>query len=102
MSKDTSYSAIMARKGAILKRSTGIDYESFERSPLAFDYEGLMHSCPYVLQDVQRILSETGVGQTPLVELKNMTALVRSISPPGPYSFNRATSPCHSGLPEKR
>jgi cysteine synthase len=42
-----------------------------------------MASCQYSLEDVQRVLEETGVGNTPLVELRNITELVRSISPPG-------------------
>jgi threonine synthase len=80
---DMSYSGIMARKKEILRRATGIDYEKFETSPIAFDYEGLMNSCEYSLEDAQRVLEETGVGKTPLVELKNITKLVRSTSPPG-------------------
>ena len=80
---DNSYSPVMSRKKEILKRATGIDYDKFEISPITFDYEGLMNSCEYSLEDVQRILQETGVGNTPLVELKNLTELVRSISLPG-------------------
>lgn len=80
---DMSYSGIMARKKEILRRATGIDYEKFEISPIAFDYEGLMNSCEYSLEDAQRILEETGGGKTPLVELKNITKLARSTSPPG-------------------
>lgn len=80
---DNSYSEVMARKGDILKRATGIDYREFEKSPITFDYEGLMGSCKYSLEDVQEIFLQTGVGETPLVELKNLTQLVRSVSPPG-------------------
>jgi len=80
---DTSYPAVMSRKKEILKRATGIDYGKYERSPITFDYEGLLHSTPYSLEEVQKVLQETGVGRTPLVELKNLTQLVRSISSPG-------------------
>ncbi|MGO8989466.1 MAG: 2-amino-4-oxopentanoate thiolase subunit OrtB [bacterium] len=80
---DTSYAAVMSRKNEILRRGTGIDYQEYEISPIAFNYEGLMTSPQYSLTDVQRILKETGVGNTPLVELKNLTELVRSISLPG-------------------
>lgn len=80
---DTSYAAVMSRKNEILRRGTGIDYQEYEISPIAFNYEGLMASPQYSLSDAQRILKETGVGNTPLVELKNVTELVRSISPPG-------------------
>jgi threonine synthase len=73
----------MARKAEILRRATGIDYQSYERSPIAFDYEGLMSSCGYDFEEVLDVLEDTGVGRTPLVELKNITSLVRSISAPG-------------------
>ena len=78
-----SYSEIMSKKKDILLRSTGIDYEQFENSPITFEYEALMNSCNYTLEDIQKILQETGIGETPLVELKNLTELIRSISPPG-------------------
>ncbi len=78
-----TYANVMARKKDILMKATGIDYEAFEISPIAFNYEGLMASCQYSSEDVQSVLEETGVGNTPLVELKNITELVRSISPPG-------------------
>jgi threonine synthase len=80
---DLSYHGVMSRKKEILRKATGIDYGTFEISPIAFNYEGLMGSCEYSLEDAKRILWETGVGNTPLVELKNLTDLVRSISPPG-------------------
>ena len=80
---DTSYAAVMSRKNEILRRGTGIDYQKYAISPIAFNYEGLMASPQYSLTDVRRILKETGVGNTPLVELKNLTELVRSVSPSG-------------------
>jgi hypothetical protein len=80
---DTSFATVMSQKNEILKRGTGIDYQEYEISRIAFNYEGLMASPRYSLMDVQRILKETGVGNTPLVELKNLTELVRSVSPPG-------------------
>jgi cysteine synthase len=80
---DTGYAAVMSRKNEILRRGTGIDYQEYEISRMAFHYEGLMASPQYSLTDTQRILRETGVGNTPLVELKNLTELVRTVSPPG-------------------
>ena len=79
----TGYSEVMSRKKEILLKATGIDYDEFEISPVAFDYEGLMNSCGYSLEEVNEILRETGVGQTQLTELKNLTDLVRSVSPSG-------------------
>ena len=80
---DNSYAEVMARKKDILSRATGIDYGEFEKSPITFDYEALMGSCDYSPEDIQGIFLQTGVGETPLVELRNLTELVRSISPPG-------------------
>jgi len=81
--RDIRYGAVMSRKNEILRRGTGIDYQRYEISPISFDYEGLMASSQYSLEEAQRILKETGVGNTALVELKNITKLVRSVSPPG-------------------
>jgi len=83
MKNDASYSSVMSRRNDILKRSVGINYQEFEISSLAFDYERMMNSCGYSLSDVQKIQQETGVGNTPLIELKNITELVRSVSSPG-------------------
>jgi len=83
MKNDTSYPAMMSRKNEVLKRSIGIDYQQFEISPLAFDYEGLMRCCGYSLSDIHKVQTETGVGNTPLIELRNITELVRSVSAPG-------------------
>ncbi len=80
---DNSYSAVLARRGEILRRATGLDYKRYELSPVAFDYEGLMASPGYSFEEVVAVLAETGVGGTPLVELKNITEAVRSFSPPG-------------------
>ncbi|MCI2424739.1 PLP-dependent lyase/thiolase [Candidatus Acetothermia bacterium] len=81
--KDASYLAVMARRNEVMKRSVGIDYEEFEISPLAFDYERLMATTGYSLDDVYAIQRETQVGNTPLVELKNLTALARQLAPSG-------------------
>lgn len=81
--RDTSYAAVMARKNEIMKRSVGIDYSKYELSSIAFDYEGMMAEAGYSLDEVRRIQAETGVGNTPLLELRNMTRLVRKLAPPG-------------------
>ncbi len=80
---DNSYTAVMARKGEIMRRAIGIDYSQFERGPLAFDYEAMMSEAGYDLTEVQQIQLETGVGNTPLLELRNLTRLVRLTSRPG-------------------
>jgi len=78
-----SYAEVMARRSTILRRSTGIDYESFRRGRFAFDYEGLMASAGYPLDVARRVQAEANVGSTPFLELRNLTALVRSIARPG-------------------
>ncbi|MGB4594102.1 MAG: 2-amino-4-oxopentanoate thiolase subunit OrtB [Coriobacteriia bacterium] len=74
---------ILARKGEIMKRALGMDYSQFERSPIAFDYEGMMGAHGYSIEDIIDIQRAGGVGQTPLLELRNLTDLVRSYSEPG-------------------
>jgi cysteine synthase len=71
------YRSVLAAKNEIIKRAIGIDYQQFELSPLAFDYEGLMAAPGYCLDDVQEIQFDTGVGNTPLIELKNITEAIR-------------------------
>ncbi|HHV13995.1 MAG TPA: PLP-dependent lyase/thiolase [Clostridiales bacterium] len=81
--KDLSYEAVLARNNEIMSKAMGIDYGAFEISPLAFDYEGLMNKAGYFLEVVQAIQRKAGVGNTPLLELRNLTALVRTYARPG-------------------
>ena len=81
--KDMSYSAVMERKNEIMKKSVGIDYNAFESGGIAFDYDRMMRETGYSLQEIQSIQSQTGVGNTPLLEIKNITKLVRQLSKPG-------------------
>lgn len=81
--QDTSYAAVMARKNEIMKASLGIDFAEFIQSPIAFDYERMMRETGYSHEDLVRIQTETKVGNTPLVELRNLTAAVRKISGKG-------------------
>ncbi|NBG88726.1 2-amino-4-oxopentanoate thiolase subunit OrtB [Isachenkonia alkalipeptolytica] len=83
MHKDTSYEAVMNRRGEIMKKSVGIDYTNFELWGVAFDYEQMMRKTGYSLEEVQKIQHSTGVGNTPLLELKNLTALARKFAPKG-------------------
>ncbi len=83
MTRDTSYQAVMARKNEIMKSSMGLDYEIYRQGELAFDYERMMNDCGFTLEDIIRIQSETKVGNTPMFELRNLTAAVRKISAPG-------------------
>jgi cysteine synthase len=73
----------MERKNEIIKKSVGIDYEKFRTGGIAFDYEKMMQEVGYSIEEVRKIQDEVSVGRTPLVELKNITRLVRKISKPG-------------------
>jgi 2-amino-4-ketopentanoate thiolase beta subunit len=79
----TRFDDIMARKGEIMIRALGMDYREFERTPIAFDYEGMMAAHGFTLEDIIAIQTAAGVGNTPLLELRNLTDLVRSVSEPG-------------------
>jgi len=80
---DHSYQAVMARRPEIMLRSVGLDYNKFARGKISFDYEGMMRDAAYSLDEIERIQSETNIGNTPLIELKNITEIVRRISPRG-------------------
>ncbi len=77
------YQAVMARKNEIMKKAVGINYEQFSQSEIAFDYELMMSEVGYQLSEIRNIQNETGVGNTPLLELKNITKLARKMAPPG-------------------
>jgi cysteine synthase len=83
MSDRDAYAQVLARRGAIVRESIGLDYEKYATGVLAFDYEGLLTDTGYDLETVREIQQRTAVGSTPLVELHNLTELVRSISRPG-------------------
>ncbi len=81
--RDNSYQAVMGRRNDIMKAAVGVDYDQFESGSVAFDYEGMMRETGYTLEEMQSIQRSVGVGNTPLLELKNMTALARKIAGPG-------------------
>ena len=83
MSKDNSYKAVMSRRPEIMKSAVGIDYSEFESGSIAFDYERMMHETGYTLEEMQKIQYSNGVGNTPVLELKNLTALARKYAPEG-------------------
>ena len=83
MTRDNSYQAVMARKPEIMKSAVGIDYSVFESGSIAFDYERMMKETGYTLEEMQKIQYSTGVGNTPILEMKNLTALARKLAPEG-------------------
>ena len=83
MSKDMSYAAVMARRPEIMKNSAGIDFSVFESGSIAFDYERMMKEAGFTIEEIQKIQSDHGVGNTPIIELRNLTALARKLAPEG-------------------
>ncbi|MTK14071.1 MAG: PLP-dependent lyase/thiolase [Clostridiaceae bacterium] len=77
------YEELMARKSQIMLKSVGIDFDKYETGKLSFNYEGLMRDVGYCLEEVREIQKEAGVGNTPLIELKNITKLARKVSKTG-------------------
>jgi cysteine synthase len=80
---DTSYQAVMGRRNQIMKQAVGLDYSEFESGFLAFDYEKMMAAPGLSMGDVLDIVSRYAIGGTPLIELKNITALSRKYAAPG-------------------
>lgn len=84
MSPDPTYASVMARRAEIMRRSIGIDYDRYELGGgIAFDYPALAESPPYTIEDVRRIQLQNKVGDTPLLELRRLSELVRSGAPAG-------------------
>ncbi len=81
--KDMTYQGVLSRRNEIMKQAVGIDYATFENAGIGFDYEKMMKETGYTLEEMQRIQGDTGVGNTPIFELKNMTALARQLAVPG-------------------
>lgn len=77
------YDSVMGRSNDIQRKALGLDYSEFESGSVAFDYEALMKSTGYTLEEVAKIQSRTAVGNTPLIELRNLTALARKYAPAG-------------------
>jgi cysteine synthase len=81
--RDRSFASVLGRRAEIVERSVGIDYSAFEQDLLAFDYERLMASVGYDLDEIRTIQRASNVSETPLLELKRLTALVRGFAPAG-------------------
>lgn len=83
MTRAKDYASVMGRSHDIMKETLGLDFDRFESGSVAFDYEGLMEAVGYSLEEICSLQEETGVGNTPLLELRNMTKLARRYAAPG-------------------
>ena len=93
----SQYDALLSRREEIMRRSVGIDYDLFRRGRLGWDYEGLMATVGYDMEEAARIQLARGVGATPMREAPNLTALARSVCS---ERFRRAH--LHQGRGRKR
>lgn len=100
MKDSMSYDAVMARKNDIMRTAVGMDYSQFERGKIAFDYEAMMAATGYTIEEIMRVQSLFSVGNTPVIELKNLTALARKLAPKGKgariFIKDEATNPSGS------
>lgn len=80
---DKSYQAVTGRKGEIINKAMGVDYSRYETGSIAFRYEDMMNDTGYTLEDHIRLQQQFNVGNTPIFELKNLTALARKCAAPG-------------------
>lgn len=83
MKQGSIYASIMTERDQIMRASVGIDYASYASGAVAFDYERLLADTGYDVASAAEIQRRTAVGDTPLIELDNVTALVRTIAKPG-------------------
>ena len=74
---------ILLEKNEIMKQAIGIDYDAFEQGGVAFDYERMMRESGYTIAELQEIQAHFFVGNTPVIELYNLTKLARSLAKPG-------------------
>ncbi|MGX7204074.1 2-amino-4-oxopentanoate thiolase subunit OrtB [Enterococcus pingfangensis] len=81
--RDDSYQAVMARRGELMEASLQINYEEFELEGIAFDYEKMMSEVAYSMEEMLEIQRTLGVGNTPIIELKNLTKLARKYAAKG-------------------
>lgn len=97
---DNSFKAVMARKNSIMKKAVGIDYDLFESGSIAFDYEQMMEEAGYSLDEMIRIQGDQAIGNTPIIELKNLTKIARKFAPDGKgariFLKDEATNPSGS------
>lgn len=78
-----SYQQLMAERSHIMQSSIGLDYAQYACGTLAFDYERLFADTGYDIAKAQQVQRHTAVGNTPLLELENITALARAVAPAG-------------------
>lgn len=77
------YNDMMKRKNEIMKESVGIDYLKYENDGIGFEFEKMLKDQNFSLEKIKKIQKENMVGNTPLIELKNLSAYARKFSETG-------------------
>lgn len=78
-----TYKAVMDRRNEIMKKSVGIDYNKYENDGIGFNYELMMNSHGYDIDKIIKVQRDNMVGNTPLIELKNITKYARKYAKKG-------------------
>ncbi len=78
-----NYTEFMNRRNEIMKKSVGLDYNKYEYNGIGFDYELMMNDQGYDIEKIREIQNSNMVGNTPLVELKNITKYARKYAKKG-------------------
>ena len=74
---------LILRKREILLKAMQLDYESFRLSEVAFDYEAMMESTSFTIDEARTIQHQLGVGNTPLLRLDQLSTLAKKLAKPG-------------------
>ena len=59
------YASVMSRKGEIMKKALGMDFSAFESGSIAFDYEKMMSSTGFSMEEVGARCRADRSGQYP-------------------------------------
>ncbi|MBO1001803.1 2-amino-4-oxopentanoate thiolase subunit OrtB [Pseudogracilibacillus auburnensis] len=77
------YQAIIQEKNEIIKSSLGIDFLKYKFDQIGFNYDQMMNHYSYSIDKIRDIQNSNKVGNTPLVEMKNINKLISKISKKG-------------------
>lgn len=79
----SNHTKFMSRRNEIMKKSVGLDYDKYEYKGIGFDYEFMMNDQGYDIETIKTIQTANMVGNTPLVELRNITKYARKYAKKG-------------------
>ena len=83
MMSNLNINKLLKDKPRIIKESVGLDYSNYEFKGIGFDYEKMMNDSGLTLEDVKHIQNDSMVGNTPLIELENISNYARKFSDKG-------------------